>query len=606
MKNHLFRKGLVLGLMILFVGASIIPSINGNIEQVKKNEVRKTLNNNIEEIGLIVDQALDYTCGPTQGSHQIKAHMPIGQSFKPLYECHYGIELYITQINPESPLAPIQITLKENNISGPIVPETNVTLNLTSGSGWRFFEFDSPINLTINQTYVIDISTTTSRWGAKDTGGFCYTRGIGYLLGSPHSGIDLYFRTYVLNPYPMANFTYQPDNPTIYDIIYFNDTSNDFNGYIVSWLWDFGDGNISILQNTSHQYTNTGTYVVTLEVTDNDELTDEISKNITVTYKPPNVPSQPYGNTSGYICINHNYSTSTTDPAEFNISYGWDWDGDLVVDEWTDWYESNETCKIAHNWSDPGKYNVSVKAKNTFQEESNWSSKLSVTMLNHLPHVPSDPIPPDGATNVPVDAVLCWTGGDPDICDTVTYDVYFGMNYPPSKQSSNQTETCYDPYGPDEMPFVETFYWGIVAWDNHGDFVISPIWTFTTEHTLPPLPPEIDGPTSGKPDINYEFSFVSTHPQNLFIKYYVDWDDGYITETDYYEAGEVVTLNHKWDSKNIFTIAAKAIDIYENESDWSEFDIEIPRTRATFYSLIHWFLERFPILERILNLIKTF
>jgi len=36
MKNHLFRKGLVLGLMILFVGASIIPSINGNIEQVKK------------------------------------------------------------------------------------------------------------------------------------------------------------------------------------------------------------------------------------------------------------------------------------------------------------------------------------------------------------------------------------------------------------------------------------------------------------------------------------------------------------------------------------------------------------------------------------------
>jgi len=46
---------------------------------------------------------------------------------------------------------------------------------------------------------------------------------------------------------------------------------------------------------------------------------------------PPNVPSKPSGNTSGYICINHNYSTFTIDPDGLNVSYGWDWDGTLMI-----------------------------------------------------------------------------------------------------------------------------------------------------------------------------------------------------------------------------------------------------------------------------------
>ncbi|MFC2141004.1 PKD domain-containing protein, partial [Acidobacteriota bacterium] len=61
----------------------------------------------------------------------------------------------------------------------------------------------------------------------------------------------------------------------------FTDTSTDPDGTIVSWLWDFGDGNTSTQQNPSHTYAADGTYTVTLTVTDDCDLTDSISKSVT-------------------------------------------------------------------------------------------------------------------------------------------------------------------------------------------------------------------------------------------------------------------------------------------------------------------------------------
>jgi len=45
--------------------------------------------------------------------------------------------------------------------------------------------------------------------------------------------------------------------------VQFNDTST---GNVTSWLWDFGDGGTSTSQNPSHEYTDSGSYSVTLNV----------------------------------------------------------------------------------------------------------------------------------------------------------------------------------------------------------------------------------------------------------------------------------------------------------------------------------------------------
>ena len=54
-----------------------------------------------------------------------------------------------------------------------------------------------------------------------------------------------------------------------------------------SWLWDFGDGSTSDVQNPTHIYTTANTYTATLTVTDSEEATDEGTASVTVSSKPP-------------------------------------------------------------------------------------------------------------------------------------------------------------------------------------------------------------------------------------------------------------------------------------------------------------------------------
>ncbi|OYT15581.1 MAG: hypothetical protein B7C24_12355, partial [Bacteroidetes bacterium 4572_77] len=77
----------------------------------------------------------------------------------------------------------------------------------------------------------------------------------------------------VLNRLPIADFTFSSDALTGS----FFDASSDPDGTIESYFWQFGDGSTSILQNPTHDYSNKGTYNVTLTVTDNDGGTNSVT-----------------------------------------------------------------------------------------------------------------------------------------------------------------------------------------------------------------------------------------------------------------------------------------------------------------------------------------
>ena len=98
---------------------------------------------------------------------------------------------------------------------------------------------------------------------------------------SKNQNITIY-GIFTLNWPPNAEFTYSMTLLTMMNgetLVTFTDESTDIDGEIVSWLWDFGDGTSSTLQNPTHTYSNTG-YAVTLTVTDDDGLTDSVSKQI--------------------------------------------------------------------------------------------------------------------------------------------------------------------------------------------------------------------------------------------------------------------------------------------------------------------------------------
>ena len=62
----------------------------------------------------------------------------------------------------------------------------------------------------------------------------------------------------------------------------FIDNSNDTDGTIVSWFWNFGDGNTSTERNPKHRYNKFRSYSVSLTVTDEDGASSSTSKNITI------------------------------------------------------------------------------------------------------------------------------------------------------------------------------------------------------------------------------------------------------------------------------------------------------------------------------------
>jgi len=96
----------------------------------------------------------------------------------------------------------------------------------------------------------------------------------------------------------------------------------------------------------------------------------------------PPPPGQPV--VSGPTAAQENESVTftavATDPNGFEISYGWDWDDDGGVDEWTRLRPSGDPCSVAHSWGRGGSYRIRVVARNEHGVNSTWSSPHTITI----------------------------------------------------------------------------------------------------------------------------------------------------------------------------------------------------------------------------------
>ncbi len=103
--------------------------------------------------------------------------------------------------------------------------------------------------------------------------------------------------------------------------------------------------------------------------------------------------------------------------------------------------------------------------------------------LNTPPGEPSNPIPADKEIGVGPTPTLNWISTDPDIGDSIFFDIYFGGQNPPeSLVAANWKLNSYHIFGLDSN---KTYFWKIVAKDNHGGVTESKVWRFTTYPSIP-------------------------------------------------------------------------------------------------------------------------
>lgn len=157
----------------------------------------------------------------------------------------------------------------------------------------------------LDTTYTVQLITTLTGSGCSDT----ISKDV-VVYGTPLAGFE-------------TNFPCQGDS------VYFMDTSFSATHPIVSWLWDFGDGTTSTLQNPIHLFA-LGSYNITLTVTDTNGCTHTIIEPLV--YRPSPVADIGIGYSCApdSACVGDTvfFSDASTLAALGGTIVQWDWDVD--------------------------------------------------------------------------------------------------------------------------------------------------------------------------------------------------------------------------------------------------------------------------------------
>jgi len=148
---------------------------------------------------------------------------------------------------------------------------------------------------------------------------------------------------------PSADFLATPLSGDDFITVSFTDTSSSYDG-IVSWLWDFGDGDTSNVQNPSHEYSTEGTYTVSLTVTEADSDSDTKTRTNYITVGDT-MPSADFSATplSGDDPLTVIF-TDASSSSDGIVSWLWDFgDGDTSTEQ-----------NPSHEYSTEGIYTVSL------------------------------------------------------------------------------------------------------------------------------------------------------------------------------------------------------------------------------------------------------
>ena len=280
--------------------------------------------------------------------------------------------------------------------------------------------------------------------------------------------------------------------------------SNDRDGTIVSYDWEFGDGSTGTGVGPTHTYTTSGPFMVSLTVTDDAGATDTATTtaNFGEGNQPPLADANgPYNGTAGV-------------PVTFDGSGSTDPDGSIVAYDW-DFGDGNTGTGVAptHTYAAVGTYNVTL----TVTDDTGATD--SATSTATIGAVPQDPIAdPNGPYSGTVGVPVTFDGSgssDPDGGALTAYDWDFGDGNTGTGVSPTHTYAS-----------VGTYTVTLTVVDDEGA-ISAPASTTSDIGVVANQPPIADanGPYSGAVGVNVMFDGTgSSDPDGTIASY--DWDFG--------------------------------------------------------------------------------
>lgn len=153
-------------------------------------------------------------------------------------------------------------------------------------------------------------------------------------------------------------------------------------------------------------------------------------------------------------------------------------------------------------------------------------STVYSTLDHSTPYLPSNPDPENGSTNVNVSITLSWDGGDPDVGETVYYDIYLSEEPNPGFVErigpfpADQIRITYNNLS--RLVYNTRYYWRIDAIDSYGYTTTGPTWTFETKDDRTPYLPSNPFPENNSEDVplNVTLSWTGGDPDEGDVVYY--------------------------------------------------------------------------------------
>ncbi|WP_405381828.1 PKD domain-containing protein [Maribacter sp. LLG6340-A2] len=332
------------------------------------------------------------------------------------------------------------------------------------------------------------------------------------------------------NQLPVAVIEANPISGTAPLEVEFSGSSSTDDGPL-TYAWDFADGDTSTLEEPEHTFSESGSYVVSLTVTDEFNETDTETITITVNDPPNQLPvavieADPISGTSP-LEVKFSGRSSTDDGP---LTYAWDFaDGDTSTLE-----------EPEHTFSESGSYVVSLTVTDEFNETDTETITITVNdPTNQIPEAVIEANPISGNAPLKVD----FSGrNSKDDNEIVSYEWSFGDGNSANGENVSHTFQTIKEY---EVTLTLT--------DSNGaSDTESIIISVNDLDNQPPVAKIEANPLSGNAPLFVEFSGQGSTDDNGIVSY--EWNFGDETTSS------GIDVNHTYNTVGEYIVTLTVTD----------------------------------------------